>query len=167
MNRIVHTQLYSDKASSVLNAVLGQLSDGWWENSPAMAKYWMFASVKRLDDGEVVFEIDDRNYVQVNGRSFFKTNAMKWLSDDEVREFFGKKILFIFKQELKENGWNMHSEGVTGMSTWLSYDEDVPLTQVPIFAYHLLGNEKRLNKIFVNGHELRNELIGLPKKNAA
>lgn len=162
MARIIHTHLYSDKASSILHSILRHLSD-----SQATMKYWLFVNVNRLDDDELVFEIDDRNYVQVNGRTSFTSNAIKWLSDKEVLDFFGKKILYIFKKELKEHGWNMRSEGVTGMSIQLSYDEDVALTQVPIFAYHLLGNTKRLDKVFANGHELRTELIGSPKNAAA
>ena len=55
--RIIKTGLWSVKAKEVLSSVLGQLSDGWGENNPRNDRYWKFAEVKQLADGEVVIEV--------------------------------------------------------------------------------------------------------------
>ena len=34
--RIIHTNLFTDKAFEACDSVLGQLSDGWGENNPVM-----------------------------------------------------------------------------------------------------------------------------------
>ena len=38
--RKIPTGLTDDRAKDIINAVVGQLSDGIWENSPQMEKYW-------------------------------------------------------------------------------------------------------------------------------
>lgn len=45
----------------ILHAILGQLSDGIWENSPRMEPYWKFAKFTEDGDGMFVLELDPRH----------------------------------------------------------------------------------------------------------
>ena len=55
--RKIKTNTFSKKANEMLRSVIGQMSDGIWENSNSMDKYWMFAYIDRAPDGENIIEI--------------------------------------------------------------------------------------------------------------
>ena len=44
--KLIDTGLAGDKAKDILDSVIGQMSDGMWENSPAMEHYWPFIDVE-------------------------------------------------------------------------------------------------------------------------
>ena len=46
-SKIIETNLTGDTMYDVCRSVIGQLSDGIWENSPVMNKYWRNISVKK------------------------------------------------------------------------------------------------------------------------
>ena len=80
---IVYTGIKAtDKRLSILGSVIGQMSDGIWENVRAMEKYW-----KSLRYGEKNGEIylEDRDYVCA-----------------DVRKFFADKIKQIIKIEIED-----------------------------------------------------------------
>ena len=53
--------LKDEKTKDILNAVVGQLSDGIWENSPGMERYWRFASGGDDNGNLVVYNGYERN----------------------------------------------------------------------------------------------------------
>ena len=80
---VVNTSIKAtNKRLSILGSVIGQMSDGIWENTRSMEKYW-----KSLDYGEKNGEIylEDRGYVCT-----------------DVRKFFADKIKQIIKIEIED-----------------------------------------------------------------
>jgi hypothetical protein len=98
--RIIGTGMYSGKAFQVVDCVFGQLSDGIWENSRAMEKYWWFASAKRADDGEVVVEVEETPRDRKNGvgNGFYGMPAAK------VLDFLAGKVKAAAKAEIGDLG---------------------------------------------------------------
>ena len=54
--RIIKTNTNGKKANEILSAVIGQMSDGMFENSRYYEGYWMFCDI---DDGNNIC-VDDR-----------------------------------------------------------------------------------------------------------
>ena len=85
--RRILTRLHGKIQYDILASVLGQLSDGRWQNSPRMEMYWRNASVV-LDNGyDVVLEV--------------KKHALPYcaMSDADILKWFGKKIKQLIKEE--------------------------------------------------------------------
>ncbi len=100
--RIVHTSLYSQIAYDALESVMGQLSDGYWENSPRMQKYWSFADIGRAADGEVVIEVDTAGKVWVDRTWRYYSNPYAEMTDIEILKFFANKMKAVAKVEMKD-----------------------------------------------------------------
>ena len=79
-----------------LDPVMGQLSDGMWENSPRMEPYWICNS---LTEEGIEMEPSNTTY----GRRFY-TNPLYDMSDIEVRSWFADKLKAVVKQWLKDGG---------------------------------------------------------------
>lgn len=75
--------LGNDIRAEVIDSVLGQLSDGIWENSNGMRKYWYYADVNR--DNEL--EVNDENW-----DSGFRGKDEAW-----VRNWFANKAKQVVK----------------------------------------------------------------------
>lgn len=96
MNEEIKTKLIpiplenTEKNFTILDSILGQLSDGMWENSPRMEGYWKFCDVKVID-GNLVFEIDarqaelepiwDYRYDRFFKRSFKILKRHRWIAN--------------------------------------------------------------------------------------
>ena len=86
-----------------LDPVMGQLSDGKWENTPAMEKYWMCNSLTK-----------DGIEMQPSSKSFsglkFYVNPLYDMTDQEVRNWFADKLKAVVKDWLDDNtseaGWS-------------------------------------------------------------
>lgn len=85
------------KRQNILSSVIGQMSDGIWENTRSMEKYW-----KSLD-----FGVDDHGYI--------------WLEDkngvcSDVYDFFANKIKKIIQVEIEDGNtqlaWSRSCAGV-------------------------------------------------------
>ena len=137
--RKIKTNTFSKKANDMLNSVIGQMSDGIWENSKSMDKYWMFASVERDIDGENVIEINAGTGKPYCNRYVY--NGFANMSDDQIREFFAKKIKQIAKIELKDNdktsGWKRNNTEFK--SCYLNYNEDISIADAYLCYEFLLG----------------------------
>jgi len=81
---IIETMLKGQKNLDVLNTVIGQLSDGIWENSRVMEKYWKNLKIETSCNGEIL--IITKPFSPFESRS-------------QVREFFAKKLKAIVKKE--------------------------------------------------------------------
>lgn len=87
-----------------LDPVMGQLSDGIWENSPKMEAYWLCNSL--TDDG---IEMEDYT-TSFSGRKTY-WNPLYKKSDEEVRSWFADKLKTVVKKWLGDydsrgEGWN-------------------------------------------------------------
>ena len=56
--RTITTGLSGKVNSDILHSVIGQLSDGIWENSPGMEKYWKHADIEERD-GQLCIAVSD------------------------------------------------------------------------------------------------------------
>lgn len=92
--RIIKTGLKTQKECDIIDGVLGQLSDGMWENSRAAEGYWPYIDAD-LKNGEVVLTVS--NSYRYDGRL---TNKLLDMSDDDIKKWLAKKI----KQVIKEEG---------------------------------------------------------------
>ena len=77
----------NDKYLEILSSVIGQMSDGIWENTRSMEKYW-----KSLD-----YETADGNIVLLD----------KHHVCSDVREFFANKIKQIIKIEIEDGNHSL------------------------------------------------------------
>lgn len=137
--RKIKTNTFSKKAKEMLRSVIGQMSDGTWENSKSMEKYWMFATIERALDGENIIEIGVET-----GRMYchrYVNNGFSKMTDDQIREFFAKKIKQIAKIELKDNDktteWKRNNTEFK--SCYLNYNEDISIADAYLCYEFLLG----------------------------
>jgi hypothetical protein len=92
--RIIKTGLKTQKECDIIDGVLGQLSDGMWENSRAAEGYWPYIDAE-LEGGEVVLHVSKQYYSEG-----YLDNRFLKMSDDDVKKWLAKKI----KQVIKEEG---------------------------------------------------------------
>lgn len=96
--KVVKTGLSKSKVvNDILNSVIGQMSDGIWENSSYMAGYWNFVEINK--DNNIC--LCDRPW-DWEGRNTLN-NKFYGMSDKDVKTFFAKKIKKIVSEELKDN----------------------------------------------------------------
>ena len=86
--------------SGMLNSIIGQMSDGIWENTPSMNGYWMFAN--ELSPGVLGLSTD-----WYGNRSYGNTsNPYREMSDDEVRRYYANKAKYIAQLWMNDNNIN-------------------------------------------------------------
>jgi hypothetical protein len=71
----------TSKFSSILNSVIGQMSDGIWENTRSMEKYWKSLDYSTDPAGYII--IEDSHYVCANPVDFF-ANKIKQIIKIEM-----------------------------------------------------------------------------------
>lgn len=81
----------------VLLNVIGQLSDGMWENSRAMEHYWLFVRIEENSNGDVCIMISRDEF-----SDYHKNNKLKHMNPEQIREWFAKKARQIVNQESKD-----------------------------------------------------------------
>ena len=105
----------NNKFMEILNSVIGQMSDGLWENSNSMKKYWQSLSCSVDPDGYII--IEDRHNVCTN-----------------PADFLANKIKQVIKAEAECNPsriqWSRTCQGTTA---YLSYTEKITVGD----CYHL------------------------------
>ena len=85
--RVIETELTSNKDYEILNSVLGQLSDGIWENSPRMNKYWLNISTEFID-GKVYIIVNHQSYISHCKQSI--VNPFYNMDDFNIKFWFFK-----------------------------------------------------------------------------
>ena len=102
-SRVIRTGLTHKLDKQVLDGVMGQLSDGIWENSPAMEKFWKTAKVD-FENGEVVIKVNNNGYLtqkynSYNGRvrDTYQWSPWSGKSDDEIKKWFANKVKQVVK----------------------------------------------------------------------
>lgn len=120
MNRIIKTSLKGDIAEHICGAIIGQMSDGYWENTPNYEKYWRFINVKKLSNGRIAFVVDEIDGKYNYDNKFIK-NGFFMMSDTDVISFIAKKIKFILSKELISNGMKLSDKFYNEKTVWLSH----------------------------------------------
>ena len=150
--KTIHTNLYGYPAADMLSAALGQLSDGWGENSRSLEKWWRFANIKTEPNGETVIEIDDEHRFKTGPRQFRPLeNGFFDMSDEEIKKQFATWIRKTIYMEIKDNGqqradaWNRTN--VDFNSSYLDRAADRPITIQDIyFVTEMLNGDINLHK---------------------
>lgn len=159
MARIIHTGLYTKKADEILNSVIGQMSDGYWENSPSMDKYWKFACIRKAEDDEVLISVSEDSY----DHCFHGTptcNGFLHKTDFEVLAFFADKIKFIAKLELKdENSKSSWDRSNLTELDYLNYHETITVQDAYLVYETLKGRSRAKSKYSLKEY---NEVVGYP-----
>lgn len=125
-DRIIKTGL-PKRFKDMLAAVIGQMSDGYWENTPMMRGYWPFVDAAVQGD-EAVLEVSTDLY----NREFVH-NRFRGMTDDVIRKFFAEKIKFLVKEE-GLGDWKRDNEKETD---YLSYDDPYRVKDC-YYAYEVL-----------------------------
>lgn len=100
---IIH--LGDETRAEVIDSVLGQLSDGIWENSGAMNKYWMFADVEGTD-----LVIDDEPFRDEQGWGRYGStlkriqNGFAGKSEKQIKDWFANKAKQVVKIWAEDEG---------------------------------------------------------------
>lgn len=109
--------------AKIIDAVIGQLSDGMWENSPAMDKYWKYAKTQGTD---LIINNDkwDSGFV---GRT-----------EDWIRHWFASKLKKVVQEEVGNNkqGWDRDNMEI---SDYISYNNDITVSHCYECYEYLLG----------------------------
>lgn len=129
-DRIIKTGL-SKKYKDMLRAVIGQMSDGYWENTPMMRGYWKFWDIGTAG-GEITIEVDAASGEREGDR--FIENRFYRMSDDAIKKFFADKIKFLIKAE-DLGKWDGGNERETD---FLSYDRPYYRVKDCYYAYEIL-----------------------------
>lgn len=131
------------KAKEILDSVIGQLSDGIWENSNAMNKYWQNLDTD-IDNGEIIIIVKD-GY----GTPYNELNP-----DDrakKISDFFANKIKQIVKIEKDDDytsdarniEWKRDCEAVT---EYMGYDEKITVKDCYRVYDKLKGRKDRIKE---------------------
>lgn len=107
---VVPTGLVGKKANEVLESVIGQMSDGMWENTRGYEKYWAHC------------EIDMSNNIIVDKGW---ASGFKDMDEDKVRAFFCRKINAILME-----WFNWHSNDDVENCSYLSYEEKISVDEI-------------------------------------
>lgn len=141
--KLIDTGLVGDKAKDILDSVIGQLSDGKWENSPAMEHYWPFIDVE-MKGRRVYFAVSTKPWRKNYGKDnwFAKVN----FDEKAIKVWMAEKLKEVAKQELKDDpdlgDWDRDNVEETG---YLSYDKPITFQEV-YFAYEILKDRDCLRK---------------------
>lgn len=99
--------------SEIMHAVIGQMSDGIWENSRKMENVW-----KGLSTG--IDEDTDTITIKVDYPS-----SLTYYDDEYVRNYFANKIKQIIQIEIDDGLRATWDRDCTASSTYLNYHHDV------------------------------------------
>lgn len=102
--RVVSTGLSGEINNDILRSVIGQMSDGIWENSPGMEGYWMGADI----DSDCNIVVDNNMYIK-SWKDYIK-NPYYNMTDDAIRRYFANKIKYICQEYLNDNNLNPYKE---------------------------------------------------------
>lgn len=137
--RIINTGIPStdNKSKEILSSVIGQLSDGIWENSSGMVKYWQNLDVDTKDNNIVI--------VEDTYSPFWKYSSTE--RDKKVLEFFANKIKQIIKTEIDDGNDDLEwDRNCTGVSDYLGYKEEITVRDAYKVYDKLKGRKDRIKE---------------------
>lgn len=134
--RMIDTGLRGPIQKDILASVMGQLSDGRWQNSPRMEQYWRNADV--VEQGGKV-------YLQIRPHSF----PYYAMSDAEILQWFGKKIKILIKEEFGKSREVWNRTNTKQKTDYLSHKYPSQTTVADCYyAYDTLMGRKTSNKVY-------------------
>jgi hypothetical protein len=157
--REINTPIFSKKADEILRSVLGQLSDGLWENARGNTKYWVNFNVERRANGQVYFTVN-KNYYEVFAGDCY-TNPFINMSDAEFLNWVAAKLKAVIVAELKDEsipsreGWKRNN--TTFESAYLSYNEKITVADIYVIYDWLKGRKIDMND------EVAKDIFGNPR----
>ena len=97
---------FEDKVSyQILFSVVGQCSDGAWEESTYMEPYWRFINVvQNPETHKVEIRVLKNNLLKSCMWNRTIWNPYLKMTDQEIRKWFAKKIKRIISMEAKDKG---------------------------------------------------------------
>lgn len=95
--RVIKTNLKGKKYQEIIDSMLGQVSDGIWENSPKAEHYWPFISAE-MAGKEVVLVVSEELW-QSRIHNHRISNAFVDMDDNKVKEWCANKIKAVIKEE--------------------------------------------------------------------
>lgn len=109
----IKTGLTDIISEDVLKSVIGQMSDGMWENSKIMEHYWPFVDIERVnnkhtsaDEVYIVVDLkrDSSGWHQNNPNNNWFWNSTKYnCSHERIKKFFANKIQTIVREDLNDH----------------------------------------------------------------
>lgn len=150
--REINTPFFSKKADEILSAVLGQLSDGIWENSRGYEKYWTNFNVERKDNGQVYFKVNT-NFGSPLGRYHYCSNPFREMNNAQFLNWIAAKLKYVIVTELKDmsihsrDGWKRNN--TTFESKYLSYEEKVTVADIYAIYDWLKGRKINMSSPIV------------------
>lgn len=151
--REINTPFFSNKADEILRSVLGQLSDGLWENARGYTKYWVNFNVERRANGQVYFVVNENHYEVFAGDCY--TNPFINMSDAEFLSWIAAKLKAVIVAELKDElihsreGWKR--DNTTFESTYLSYNEKITVADIYVIYDWLNGRKIDMDNMVAKG----------------
>ena len=127
-NTLIDIGLSDRKAEEVLLSVIGQLSDGIWENSRGMEKYWQYADIIKKGS-EIYISVNTENY----------ESGYRGKSEQDIKRYFAQKV----KQIVKEEGLEWSRDN-TEISAYLDRGSDVTVQDAYRVYDKLLGRIDRI-----------------------
>ena len=91
--RLIKTGLKTQQECDILKSVLGQLSDGMWENSNVAECYWPYIDPV-IENGEVVLHVSKDYY-----KGDHPNNRFLKMSEEEIKQWLAKKLKQVIKGE--------------------------------------------------------------------
>ena len=149
--RKINTPFFSKKAYDILHSVLGQLSDGLWENSRGYTKYWINFDVERKTNGQVYFAVNNL-YYKIFSKDYC-TNPFIEMTNAEFLNWVANKLKAVIIAELKDNsisskeGWKRNN--TTFESKYLSYSEKITVADIYVIYDWLKGHKIDMNSSIV------------------
>lgn len=136
----------AQKDKKILEGVLGQLSDGIWENTNSMEKYWRNMTFSQDEKGDVELRFNPliadrvpkwrRGKVEYDYK--YKQSGYGRMSDKETRNFLAGKIRSVYNTEKKDDpSVGKWSEDNTNRLTYI--DDNITVAD----AYSLYKRLKR------------------------
>lgn len=101
--RRINTGLNHRLDYEVLSSVMGQMSDGIWENSSRVQPYWSFADIL-WENNEVIIAISSPSRYD---------NPYGNMSDEQVKRYFATKVKQVVMEEIKDGAnitWERNSK---------------------------------------------------------
>lgn len=130
----VYTSLPASRVNvAIMNSVIGQMSDGIWENSPRMDRIWRGLDFT-TEDGKIVITVD-------------YPSELHYKTESEIAEYMANKIKQVIKIEIDDGlraEWDRNSRVV---SNYLSRWEQPVEIRDAYQAYDILKSRKIKQKV--------------------
>ena len=121
------------KAFEILESVIGQLSDGIWEDSLRMSKYWKNFNIDTRDGNIIINETYN--------------SPFRWDDQKKVLDFFANKIKQIIKTEIEDGHDGMTwDRSCNVISDYLGYEEQISVKDAYKVYDQLKGRKPRIKE---------------------